>query len=453
MSNLVLEQYETGKLNLKGTLGNLTSEETALLQKLWRRLFGSFEKPTHGISATTAPSPAPSVKRSSRPRADASSRAATPQPEPSASTYSGLSGWFGLSSKSKSEVELADSNPTPYNEIVGQVADESSLPPTFAAESRPTTIRDAFWAAVQGDHPDVLLLRFLRARKWKVDDALDMLLACLRWRLDEEIDWLVWVGESELNYALMQSGIGAIHKMDRLGQPILYIPVRLNDPRAQPADQMVEYTIYLMEVSRILLHPPVEKVCLVFDTTDMSISNMDWTFFKTFLHYLEHYYPECLGLVLIYNASWVFNSLWKLIRPLLDPVVASKVQFVNSAAELQKFIDPENLPVEYGGNDAFKYKYVLPQPDENKAMFDEDGRKHAAEARSEACNEFEAVTRRWVGIDSAAEDLAKDLDNSSRQKAADALVEASKGLDKYVRARTLYHRTRAIDDKGRFHGN
>ncbi|KAI9501428.1 CRAL-TRIO domain-containing protein, partial [Coemansia spiralis] len=317
------------------------------------------------------------------------------------------------------------------------------------AESRPTTIRDAFWAAVQGDHPDVLLLRFLRARKWKVDDALDMLLACLRWRLDEEIDWLVWVGESELNYALMQSGIGAIHKMDRLGQPILYIPVRLNDPRAQPADQMVEYTIYLMEVSRILLHPPVEKVCLVFDTTDMSISNMDWTFFKTFLHYLEHYYPECLGLVLIYNASWVFNSLWKLIRPLLDPVVASKVQFVNSAAELQKFIDPENLPIEYGGNDAFKYKYVLPQPDENKAMFDEDGRKHAAEARSEACNEFEAVTRRWVGIDSAAEDLAKDLDNSSRQKAADALVEASKGLDKYVRARTLYHRTRAIDDKGR----
>jgi hypothetical protein len=41
---------------------------------------------------------------------------------------------------------------------------------------------------------------------------------------------------------------------------------------------------------------------------------------------LERYYPEFLAGVLIYNAPWVFQPFWRMIRPWLDENVASKVR-------------------------------------------------------------------------------------------------------------------------------
>ncbi|KAJ2558226.1 hypothetical protein EV175_000891 [Coemansia sp. RSA 1933] len=429
---IIVGQYDTGKLNLAGTLGNLTSEQAALLKKFWRRLLRSFEKSAQDIAQVAQPEDTAQTasKRSKRPRADDADRSSTPQPEHVAAA-SGIGGWFGFGA-SKSSSDLQKKAAMEEQKLVGQVAPKSSLPPPYASAAG-RTIRDAFWGAVLSDHPDVLLLRFLRARKWDVDAALEMLLTCLRWRLDEEIDWVVWVGESELNHRLLKRGIGAIHKTDRLGQPVLYIPVRLNDPQAQPADHMLDFTVYMMEVSRLFLHTPVDKVCLVFDTTDMALANMDWTFFKTFLHYLEHYYPECLGLVLIYNASWVFYSLWKIVRPLLDPVVVSKVQFATTAEEMHRFIAPVNLPKAFnGGMDPFTFEYDLPKPDENSVMYDTKKREAAMRARDAACDAFERATVAW--------------DDSARDGAADALVAASRDLDKHVRARTMYHRAGIIDD-------
>ncbi|KAJ2845538.1 hypothetical protein IWW36_004741 [Coemansia brasiliensis] len=436
MTNRVLEQYERGQLNLDGTLGHLTAKETALLQIFWRKLLEAFTADASELKHAPA-APADAVQSTSKRSDRAQSSAA-----PSEKSASSASSWFGFGTGSPKSEAVS------YRQTVKQVAPQNSCPPEFATQGRARTIREAFWAATLCDHPDVLLLRFLRARKWKVDDALTMLLACLRWRLDEEVDWVVWNGEAELNYALLQRGIGAIHKTDRLGQPILYIPVKMNDPSAQPSEQIIDYTVYLMEVARIMLHPPAEKVCLVFDTTDMSMSNMDWSFFKTFLHYLEHYYPECLGLVLIYNASWVFNSLWKLICPLLDPVVASKVHFTQSAADLQKFIAPENLLAEYGGKHQYKYEYILPREDENRLMSDDQARKAAMAERQAACDVFEEITRKWASAESATNSQALA---DERATAADSLVAASKAQDKYVRARTLYHRTGVIDDDLRIH--
>ncbi|KAJ2372461.1 phosphatidylinositol transfer protein csr1 [Coemansia sp. RSA 2607] len=483
MTNPVIEQYTTGKPIVEGTIGHLTAEQTKQLKELWRKLFDTFSRAAADVASAPLPDAIKKAEtvgekalhkhvleneqRSSSAPPDeqkkhhhhgrngsgsaggsgsASStrlqrRAASPAP----STSSGSSGWFGWGG-SKQAAEAPE-----YRQLVDEVADEASQPPDFEGAAAPAaqSIRSAFWTAVLCDHPDVLLLRFLRARKWNVDDALAMLLACLRWRIDEQLDRVVWEGEGPLNLAVMRRGIGAVHKTDRIGQPVLHIPVRLNDPKAQPAEHMVAYTVYLMEVARVVLHPPAEKVCLLFDTTDMSLANMDWTFFRTFLHYLEHYYPECLGLVLIYNASWVFNGLWKLIRPLLDPVVAAKVHFLASRDEITTFIAPEHLPREFGGTDAFTYAYPMPVAGENDAMRDTAGRNAAAARRQAACDALEAATRTWVeqtNDDDTAAAATEAEAEAARRSAADELVAASKALDRFVRARTLYHRMGVIGD-------
>lgn len=35
--------------------------------------------------------------------------------------------------------------------------------------------------------------------------------------------------------------------------------------------------------------------------------------------------PESLNVMLIHNAPWVFQGIWKLLAPMLDPVVRAKI--------------------------------------------------------------------------------------------------------------------------------
>jgi hypothetical protein len=58
----------------------------------------------------------------------------------------------------------------------------------------------------------------------------------------------------------------------------------------------------------------------------------------------EAYYPETLGSCLIHRAPWVFSTVWNLITPLLDPVVASKIHFTKNLEELTHFVERNVLP-------------------------------------------------------------------------------------------------------------
>ncbi|KAJ2815640.1 phosphatidylinositol transfer protein csr1, partial [Coemansia sp. 'formosensis'] len=134
--------------------------------------------------------------------------------------------------------------------------------------------------------------------------------------------------------------------------------------------------------------------------------------------------------------------MWKLIRPLLDPVVASKVQFAASQKDLQRFIAPENLPIELGGSDRFTYTYAMPAEKENAAMFDSSAYDAAAGKRYVACDDFEAATRAWANTTVTP----AEFQPLARTPVADSVIAASKATDKYRRARTQYHRTGVIAD-------
>ena len=75
----------------------------------------------------------------------------------------------------------------------------------------------------------------------------------------------------------------------------------------------------------------------------------------------EAYYPESLGVALLVNSPWLFSGCWKVISPLLDPVVKSKVQFINSD-KLAQFIAPEKTVEIMGGTATTNIKYEPPAP-------------------------------------------------------------------------------------------
>lgn len=144
-----------------GHVGNLTVKEFDMLKQLWVRLFKLFEQ--KGTEFT----PAAAVEEKKE-------------------TKKG--GWF-----SKKEVVVEK------DLFIGTTTDPQwlSLPLEKALPLVPGhLLKSTFWNMVNIDNPDAVCLRFLRARKWDLDAAYNMLANTLRWRLVMRVDDIIALGEN-----------------------------------------------------------------------------------------------------------------------------------------------------------------------------------------------------------------------------------------------------------------
>lgn len=155
----------------------------------------------------------------------------------------------------------------------------------------------------------------------------------------------------------------------------------------------------------------------------------------------EAYYPESLGILLIHKAPWVFPQVWKLITPLLDPVVASKIQFTKTDQDLKNFIPQEHIIEELGGGDKWKYEYIPPTEEDNYKMKDEIKKKELMEIRTKLEHDFENINKKWI----EGPDDEQIINERNQLKAR--LRKAQLDLDPYIRPKTYYHRVGILDDE------
>lgn len=134
-----------------------------------------------------------------------------------------------------------------------------------------------------------------------------------------------------------------------------------------------------------------------------------------------------------------------MIKPWLDPVIASKVNFTNGNKGLAEFIAQENLQECYGGKDAFEYKYIEPVEGENERMQSEK-KEEVRAGRDELASRFEQLSLEWAKVKPGTDDGRKKV--TERCETAERLRESYWRLDPYVRARTYYHRAGVIDALG-----
>ena len=283
----------------------------------------------------------------------------------------------------------------------------------------------------------MILLRWLRARKWNVDDAIEQLMDTLKWRIASNLNQIVANGESELSHDELLTGKTFYVGRDREGRPIDYISVKDHIKGQFTSEETEKLTIFYMETGRKLLHTPVEAVTVIFDMTGFGMKNMDYQHVKFLLNLLTNYYPESLGLALIINAPWVFNGCWYIIKPWLDPVVESKVHFIKNSDHLDKYIDLSNLPKRLNGNQP-DYNYVPPTKQDQLMLsaFRDDhyGRTKATENHLEASKNYLRVTLEWIH-ENDNKHLLED-----RDKAMNQLKYAYEQLIPYISTKTHYHR-------------
>jgi hypothetical protein len=136
----------------------------------------------------------------------------------------------------------------------------------------------------------------------------------------------------------------------------------------------------------------------------------------------------------------------------MDPVVASKVHFTKSVADLDKFISRTQIPRELKGDEDWQYEYVEPKKDENAIMEDTATRDSLMYDRMMIGIRMLAATAAWISATTFAEgkeDPAAVDDLKSRRN---AVIEEFRvnywNLDPYVRARALIDRTGVLKEGG-----
>ena len=188
---------------------------------------------------------------------------------------------LGLFSRGKDESEKPSTSAMDGEDKYGQAKDYVKV----LENTKPEELREAVWSMVKHDNPDALLLRFLRARKWHVQNALIMMVATMHWRQQEQHvdDDIIYRGElgaledSESSNAetkksgndfLMQMRLGKsfVHGQDKEGRPMCFVRVRLHHGADQSEKSIERYTVYTIETSRFLLRAPVDTAVCILNT-------------------------------------------------------------------------------------------------------------------------------------------------------------------------------------------
>ncbi|OQE41448.1 hypothetical protein PENCOP_c005G05727 [Penicillium coprophilum] len=438
-----------------GFLGNITNDQEAKLQKLWCCLL----KAGQAFSGSQSPDDIP----------DCCVEDFSPnQPQRRLSL-------LGRRRSNVSEKTISTPN-IPYHQNIlrflgemGVGVAESNAIKKALSEITSTELHAGVLDTLKHDHPDAVLLRFLRARKWDVPRSFLMMMEAIVWRVKEmNVDEDV-MAKGEL-YALTQTenktsaserkagndflsqmrmGKSYVHGVDRVGRPIVVVRVRLHRPGDQSEESLKRYIVHVIESVRLTLTPPVETAAVLFDMTGFGLSNMEYPPVKFILRCFEANYPECLGILLIHNAPWVFSGIWRLIRGWMDPEIAAKVVFTNTVADLEKFIPRDQIMEEMGGDEKWSYKYVEPSYIENSKMDDTTTRNALKGERQAIGEEFLAATSRWISATKAKDAANLRSSESERAYLAERLRVNYWKLDPYVRARLHLDRTKVIQDGGK----
>lgn len=241
----------------EGFLGNLTQDQEAKLKQLWGTVFRLYD-----------------LYESNDPELQAAIKSATEKANAPAKSRFGF--FRGGSSSSEPENVVEKYLNMSATSDAGQLANRKKFVEMLGKYDG-QTVRALVVEAVKADHPDVLILRFLRARKWDIDAALVMMIFAMDWRCHTfklETD-IMWNGDTKMVenetssdahdktiakdfMKQLRIGKGYVHGTDKLGRPISCVRVRLHKPFAEKVEALERFIVYIIETARFTLRPPVE---------------------------------------------------------------------------------------------------------------------------------------------------------------------------------------------------
>lgn len=314
----------------------------------------------------------------------------------------------------------------------------------------PDELHVSFINLARSDSPDTSALRFVVARKYNPNDAVAMIGKCLDWRQNSHPvnDWVLG-GDAEIYWDKKHPEMVDAFKLnqayirghDKEKRPIVAIAVKKHLRQNCPDHDFERLICLVIEWIRLqgkAFEEGTTKGCILFDMTGFGMKNADLAAVHFLAIMFEANYPECLGMIWIHNAPWIFNAVWKIIKGWLDPVVASKIRFTKKAKDLEEFIDPQFIPKDLGGKDDYKPVFIAPTK-ENAGVLPKDEKfVEIAKERDQTFVSFIEATIQWILSKEAAE--SADWERVRAQTQIDLARNYLK-LDPYIRNKSAFERS------------
>ncbi|XP_077229332.1 patellin-4-like [Tasmannia lanceolata] len=208
---------------------------------------------------------------------------------------------------------------------------------------------------------DSILLKFLKARDFKFLDAFEMLRKTLKWRKEFKINGIL--GETLRTDLKI---VAYMKSVDKEGQPICYnISGYFRDKALysktfgteEKCEEFLRWRIQLMEEGIKKLSFKKGGVNSMVQITDLKNSPGPAMkelkiATKKALSLLQDNYPEFVSRNIFINVPFRFYASHTLFSRFLSQRTKSRCIFARPskvAETLLKYIDPENIPVQYGG--------------------------------------------------------------------------------------------------------
>jgi len=236
------------------------------------------------------------------------------------------------------------------------------------------------WPPNVDDISDHTLLRFLLARKCRIDAAAESLAKTLAWRSHYGVDELASLKYTPLHTLLQSLTVADVHKRcDKHGRPI-YIDqmpdVAVFNDFISPDEVMASHVYMVEQMMKKLqqsneelqssqqpqhdastavssFKPAVDKIVQIHDLKGLTFAHRHLIkHFTNTSHIDATHYPQTAGVIYLINSPHIFTYMYNsLIKPLLPAITASKIRIYGDdyAQYLCQDLGEENVPMELGG--------------------------------------------------------------------------------------------------------
>ncbi|CAN6350929.1 unnamed protein product [Urochloa humidicola] len=268
-------------------------------------------------------------------------------------------------------VVVAEEESTKTVEAIEETVVPAATEPSAAAAAAPAPAAEAKEELIWGvplvgddERTDTVLLKFLRAREFKVKEAMAMLKSAVLWRKRFGIDELLGAG-GDLGLPELESVV-FYRGADREGHPVCYnVYGEFQDKELyekafgdeEKRERFLKWRIQLLERGiREQLDFSPSGICSMVQVTDLKNSppmlGKHRAVTRQALALLQDNYPEFVAKKVFINVPWWYLAANKVMSPFLTQRTKSKIVFCSpgkSAETLFRYIAPEQVPVQFGG--------------------------------------------------------------------------------------------------------
>ncbi|KAM1023514.1 hypothetical protein ACFX2A_045372 [Malus domestica] len=310
---------------------------------------------------------------------------------------------------SAKETEVAATEAAPAAAAAEETKAEAEAPaePPVAPEEV-----DIWGIPLLGDErSDVVLLKFLRARDFKVKEAFSMIKNTVRWRKEWGIEGLL-----EEDLGSHWDKVVFTHGVDKEGHPVCYNVFGEFQNKElyqntftdeEKRSKFIRWRIQFLEksirkfdfnptgISTIVQVNDLKNFPGFFNREHNQVTNQA-------LQLLQDNYPEFVAKQVFINVPWWYLAFNRMISPFLTQRTKSKFVFAGpskSAETLFKYIGPEHVPVKYGGlsKEGVEGEHEFTTSDPVTEVTVKPASKHTVEIPVSECGEVLVWEVRVVG--------------------------------------------------------